>query len=204
MIPFLEGVEILSPRAGFLAGRAANYTSQFGEDGLIEASIEEFGAVNRWCFEVGAADGLFFSNTARLRERRWSTILIEGDAERYEKLRELQNEHVWTVPKRIGPKSLDQILAACGAPEYLDFGVIDIDGQDWWIWDGLRDFRPRLMLVEFAYGSESMAAEVPGLDGDGQASYEAILKLGRDKGYEALAKTHCNLLFAENLCFLTD
>lgn len=195
MVPFTEGNVILSPLAGFLTGRGANYTSQFGEDGLIEACLEEYRAYNEWCFEVGAADGLFFSNTARLREKGWNTVLIEGDAEKYAELQRLESDSVHTIPKRIGPRSLDQILKQCGAPVNLDFGVIDIDGQDWWAWEGMREFRPRLMLVEFEYGSEEKEPFIPDCDGIGQASYKAILELGGAKRYIPLAKTHCNILF---------
>ncbi len=196
MVPFNEGVQILSQRFG-LSGRGGNHTSQFGEDGLIEAALDGIGAKNKWCFEVGAADGLFFSNTARLREQGWKTVLIEGDAERYVELAKLASDSVFTIPKHIGPRSLDRILDECGAPQDLDFGVIDIDGQDYWIWDGLRQFRPRLLLVEFAYATEDHRDEFPECGAIGQATYKAILRMGAEKGYEALAKTHCNLLFVD-------
>lgn len=197
MTPFNEGVEILSPRAGFLAGCGANFTSQFGEDGLIAACLDHFGTVNRWCFEVGAHDGRFFSNTMRLRDEGWNAVLIEAEAENYEKLRELRTERVRTIPKRIGPRSLDEILKEQGAPKNIDLGVIDIDGQDYWIWDGLREFRPRLMLIEFDYGSEGKGDWIPEQNGKGQASYRAILSLGDSLRYEALAATRCNLLFSD-------
>jgi len=197
MVPFDSGVEILLPRAG-LAGRGANYTSQFGEDGLIKAALKEFGAVNKWCFEVGAHDGFFFSNTALLREYGWKAVLIEGDAEQYVKLAKIASPTVFTIPKRITERSLDQILEACGAPADIDLGVIDIDGQDYWAWWGMRRFRPRLMLVEFSYATERDVESFPECGGTGQANYKAILRLGAEKEYTALAKTHCNILFCRS------
>jgi hypothetical protein len=121
-------------------------------------------------------------------------VLIEAEAEHYEKLRLLASEKVFTVPRRIAHNSLDGILRNCGAPADMDLGVIDIDGMDYWAWHGLRDFRPRLMLVEFAYRSEDEPEFVP--VNEGQANYKAILRLGIEFGYEPLAKTQCNLLFA--------
>ena len=198
MIPFNDGIEVLSPRAGTLAGRGANFTSQFGEDGLIAAALEEFGAANKWCFEVGANDGVFYSNTARLRDEGWSCVLIEAEAEHFDKLRTLNGERVFTIPKRINKDSLNEILKDCGAPRNLDLGVIDIDGQDYWIWDGLKAFRPRLMLIEFDYRSDDKPDWFPALNEPGQATRKAIERLGRDKGYELLARTHVNLLFADS------
>jgi hypothetical protein len=197
MTPWPSGIEILSPRAGFLIGRGANFTSQFGEDGLIATWLEKFHPANKWCFEVGAADGTYLSNTKLLRSQGWTAVLIEADAEKYETLRTLASPSVFTVPKRIQHNSLDPILEKCGAPKQLDLGVIDIDGWDYWAWDGLREFRPRLMLVEFSFRSEEEAEFVPVHDGAGQANYKAILRLGKDKGYEALVKTHCNILFLD-------
>lgn len=199
MKPYLDGVEILSPRAGFLAGRGANFSSQFGEDGLIQAAFGEFGSANQWCFEVGAHDGRFYSNTARLREAGWKCVLIEAEAEQYDKLRELKSETVFTVPKRVNGQLLTEILEQCGAPKNLDLGVIDVDGQDYLIWADLK-FRPRFMLVEFDYKSDDKPDWFPGPGAQGQATRKAIERLGREKGYEPLARTHCNILFLDRSC----
>lgn len=198
MVPYLTNVALLCPQAEFLRDRAANTTSQFGEDGLIAACLEKFGVVNQWCFEVGAHDGLFFSNTHRLRCEGWNAVLIEADAGHYAKLVSQSSDKVRCVRRQIGPKCLDEIMGACGAPQDMDLGIIDIDGQDYWAWDGMRKCQPRLMLVEFDYGSEDEGVRVPILGAaEGQASYRAILQLGENKGYVPLARTTVNILFAK-------
>ncbi len=198
MIPYSDGVETLTPRAGWLTGRGANCTSQFGEDGLVEAALKHLGEKNRWCFEVGAADGFFFSNTAWLRGEGWTAVLIEGDEEKYAELQKLESPTIFTVQERIASDSLDRILEQHGAPRDLDFGVIDIDGQDYWAWSGMREYKPRLILLEFAFKTEWQEEFVPDRAAPGQANYKAIRRLGAEKGYEALAKTHCNILFARS------
>lgn len=200
MVPYSANLALIHPAAGFLAGRGANSTSQFGEDGIVEACLEKFGATNRWCFEVGANDGLFFSNTHRLRCADWNAVLIESDPDLFGRLCDQRSEKVRCIHEKIGPDSLDRILADCGAPQDIDLGVIDIDGQDYWAWDGMRQYRPRLMLVEFDYGTdgpEGMGTWVPMIGGEGQATYRAIKRLGELKGYAALAKTTVNLLFVQ-------
>ncbi len=197
MLPYPDGIETF-PGGGFLKDRSGNETSQFGEDGLIAAALEKFGICNQWCFEVGAADGLFFSNTKSLRDRGWFAVLIEGNSEQYEKLAAFASDRVFTIHKTISQDSLDTILATCDAPPDLDFGVIDIDGQDYWAWRGLKQFQPRLMLLEFRYKSEHDEPDIPEIGGKGQANYKAILTLGREKGYSPLAKTHCNILFCRS------
>lgn len=189
---------ILDDRASWLSGRESNITSQFGEDGLIAATLGRLGSINRWCFEVGANDGEFYSNVNALWRTGWDAVLIESESEPFAKLQHYASQHVRCIQAKVGPDSLDQILSAAGAPTDMDLGVIDVDGQDYWVWKGMEKYRPRIMLVEFAHRAENSIAYIPacGDESNRQASYAAILELGHSKGYVALAKTCVNLLFA--------
>lgn len=196
----LSFVTVLAPGWEWLQGRQRNDSSQFGEDGLIQAVLDKIGERNRWCFEVGAADGLFYSNTKRLRDAEWKAVLIDQHPHNLEAIRNLKERYTIPVQERIGPDSLDRILTTAGAPLDLDFGVIDIDGQDWWVWKGLTRYRPRVMLVEYLYLNDNFTDPtfIPERDGPGQAGRDAIITLGQEKGYTAIASTFCNLLFVEN------
>jgi hypothetical protein len=195
----LSFVTVLGSDWGWLQGKQRNDTSQFGEDGLIEAVLDKIGITNRWCFEVGAADGLFYSNTKRLRDDGWHAVLIDANQEHVEAIGRLGEPNTIPVHESIGPDSLDRILADAGAPLELDFGVIDIDGQDWWAWNGMTSHRPRVMLVEYLYLNKTFTDPnfIPPQDGQGQAGRDAIIALGEAKGYIAVASTLCNLLFVE-------
>jgi hypothetical protein len=154
--------------------RWGNQTSQFGEDGLIEAAFELIGTTNKWCFEVGAGDGLFWSNTLRLREAGWHAVLIEGNPVEAEKLKAFESSLVRTACAMIGTNGkldalLDVILQVPLRGECMplepDFGVIDIDGQDFWLWHDLHLHVPRVMLVEYSpyrktghYGDEGRSS----------------------------------------------
>jgi hypothetical protein len=180
----------------WLAGKARNDFSQFGEDGLIEAVFERIGTTNRWCFEVGAADGVFFSNTKRLRDDGWYAALIESNETSYAALKLMYDPpRVTTVCEKITPDNFDDILYAAGVPSAPDFGVIDIDGQDWWVWHDLFRCVPRVMLVEISTSGDT--SPVPLAGGQGQAGALHIEQLGDQKGYDLVAKTYCNALFVQ-------
>lgn len=185
---------VLDPRAAFLVGQSGNVTSQTGEDGILAALFSRIGTRNRWCFEVGAGDGVYLSNTKALRDDGWSAVLIEADDRLFSELNRFADARVATVHQRIGPDSLDRILQAASVPADPDLGVIDIDGQDYYAFEGLNAFRPRVLLVEFNAGGTGMVGGV----GVWQAGADMVEALARRKGYTPLARCGCNCLLLES------
>ena len=180
----------------WLEGKAANTYTQFGEDGLIDAVFERIGTTTRQCFEVGAADGLFFSNTLRLREQGWSAVLIEKDIGRWQKLHDAySSEQVQCLLGTV--TDLDRALrfSQYRHEKRPDLGVIDVDGQDYWLWLGMIDYRPRVMLVET---DPSDWQAIPPRNEPGQAGLAAIKQVGTSKGYTLVAHTYCNALFVDS------
>jgi len=178
----------------WLKDKASNVYTQFGEDGLVATVFARIGETNRQCFEIGAADGLFFSNTLRLRELGWRACLIESDAILYQKLVNTYGQDSHCVHSTCS--DLNQPLKDAGFNRQIDFGVIDIDGQDFHMWEALREFQPRVMLVEIS--TRSPVEPPPELGGKGQAGLDAIKALGESKGYTLVAETLCNALFVDN------
>lgn len=195
-------LEVLDSACAFLNGKNTDVTSQFGEDGLVAELFKRIGIKNRWCFEVGAGDGAYLSNTQQWIQQGWSAVLIEANDAKYAALEKLRTDNVHTVHETITPRSLDRILKAAGAPIDMDLGVIDVDREDFWIWAGLQDYRPRVMLVEVAM--HSIPGVVPALrdlDGYRQAGLDTMKLLAAAKGYRPLARTNCNLLTVrEDVC----
>jgi len=193
--------------ASWLKDRAHSIHSQFGEDGLIQAIFEQIGTANRWCMEVGAGDGLVLSNTKALRDEGWSAVLIEQDEAKYGQLETLASVEPATVPVHalVDAHRLQGILKFHGVPRDFDLCVIDIDGQDYWIWSGLLEFRPRVVMIEFSpYVDDSLFVPRVGEDGKSgqcQAGLEAIRSLGKEKGYVEVARTYCNVLFVRGDCY---
>ena len=172
----------------WLKGKGRNDYSQFGEDGLVEAALHRLGESNRFCFELGASDGRFLSNTLRLRELGWSALLIESDDARYRKLELLASDKVRTVHATATHENFNSLLA--GVPHNCDFGSIDIDGQDYWLFD-VMEIRPRVLVVEYSPYRKGDHTPARGAE-DGQASLRPIVELGKAKGYKHVATTYCN------------
>jgi hypothetical protein len=49
----------------------------------------------------------------------------------------------------VTPETADSLFLDAGAPEEPDILSIDIDGNDIWVWDGVKRLRPRLLIIEY-------------------------------------------------------
>src|SRR5690242_7735283 len=180
-----------------------NNYSQFGEDGYISAIFEKIGVETQYCVDVGAADGLFFSNVRQFVEQGWRGLLIESDAERFRQLQHNSFNHGQFGKGQItlfnylvkpdGGHSLDTLLEKAKAPVEFDLLSIDVDGQDYYIFNSMLKYRPRVVVVEYDPAVDSMF--IPKLGGEGQAGWNAITYVGAARGYSAIFRTQTNIIF---------
>ena len=191
-----------------LADFERNTYSQYGEDGVIAECLARLAAVtalDHWCVEFGAWDGKHLSNTCRLiKEEGYSAVMVEGDAARVEELKATHPEDRVIKLNRwvslTGDGKLENILAETAIPENFDFLSIDIDGCDWYIWDSLKSYRPKLVCVEFNPTIPNCLPYIQPPDfaikhGNGP---KALCDLAQDKGYVLVAATKVNLFFVES------
>lgn len=176
-------------------------TSQWGDDGVIEEIFKRIGTENTFCVEFGAWDGKYLSNTWDLwHNQNWSAILIEGDAEREKALAQsihnfpkVTSNHSLVTAQ--GENSLDHILTRLGAPGNLDLLSVDIDGDDYYIFEGLAKFTPRVVVIEY---NPTIPPEMDLVQAPGEyfgASALAMVNLAKKKGYGLVCCTETNCFF---------
>lgn len=185
----------------WLGERAFNLFSQEGADGILEAIFEKIGETNRFCCEFGAADGLWFSNTRRLIEKGWGGLLIEAEKKSYDALESRYRNHpkVSTCHALVEPQganTIDNLLEWFSAPKDPDLFVVDVDGQDYYILNGLARHHPRVIVCEYDRNADPMA--IPELGGPGMAGEMAIIHVGNARGYLPVCKSPYNLYFVRN------
>lgn len=181
-----------------------NRYSQFSEDSIIEAIFAKIGTDNKWCVECGAADGIFFSNTRKLIEEGWNSVQIEGDPLKFENLAERYIGHepgtIYTINEYA--KDFAAIFDSLGGeklPKDFDLLVIDVDGQDYHLWNQLLTYQPRVVICEFDPSVDTDF--IPEIGGKGQAGERAIHHVALARGYQVVCKTWCNLICVrQDLC----
>jgi hypothetical protein len=135
-----------------------NVHSQNGEDGVIAEilrRLEITDNANRWCVEFGAWDGVYLSNTFALVEKGWNAVYIEGDAAKFRDLMRTAATCPRIVPinqfvaeEEGHPNCLDRLLQRTGIPKDFELLSIDIDSYDLDVWESLREFAPKIVVIE--------------------------------------------------------
>lgn len=188
---------------------ARNVTSQHGENGIIEKVLEIIGRNDKWCVEFGSWDGKRCSNSFDLiNSRGYSAVLIEGDRRRFRDLQKTfdGNEKVVPVNAFVGfneDDGLDSILKDTVIPLEFDLLSIDIDGNDYHVWEAVRNYKPKVVVIEFNPTIPSSIEFVQPRDRTVTqgSSILSMVRLGKKKGYELAACTRNNAVFVDSKYF---
>lgn len=194
----------------FLLNYRRDVTSQFGEDGIIDKIFNIISSDNNWCVEFGAWDGKRFSNTYNLiKNHNWTGVLIEGDKKRCDQIKKethAKNDKVFVFNKFVsisGKYILDEILYKTAIPKDFDFLSIDIDGNDYHIWKSLKNYKPKVVVIEFnAFIPNDIEfvqpADMKVVQGH---SILSLVKLAKEKGYELICINQENAFFVAKKYF---
>jgi hypothetical protein len=186
----------------------SDHYSQSGEDGVIQEILLRISSkigLDKWCVEFGAWDGVYLSNTCNLiRNNGYSAVLIEGDKTRAKQLRlNYPQQNVHCICKFInfeGDNTLEKVLSTTPIPKDFDFLSIDIDGADYYIFEGLVEYQPKIVCIEFNPTIPNVVDFVQPKEFSIKqgSSARAISRLAIKKGYRLVATTNVNLIFVRD------
>jgi len=130
--------------------------SQFDEDGLILFCLAVAGTPTRRVVDIGAGDGVTASNAANLiLNFGFDGLLVEGGGAKAAHARRFYAEHPDSrerppvvLERFVTRENVNEIVREAGFEGEVDVLSIDIDGNDYWIWEALEAVRPRIVVVE--------------------------------------------------------
>lgn len=166
--------------------------SQNGEDGVLAEILARLSPGSRSFVEIGAS--VNESNCMFLADALgWTGSFIDASAEEHGALTRKYgaSDRIKVVREFVTASDIDHQLEAAGAPPDLDILSIDVDGNDYWLWEGLRRFRPRVVIVELNAGlpwaRRLVQRNEPDRPWDGSKDYgssiAALRHLASSKGY---------------------
>ena len=177
--------------------------SQFGEDGIIEEILNRLNEdLDLTCCEFGAWDGKHLSNVYNLvKNKNYKALYIEGDSKKFDQLKKnFKGTNTILINKFVnfeGENTLDEILSVNNFKKNFDLLSVDIDGNDYHILDSLKNYTPKVIIIEFnpSIPNEVEFVQKKDIKTNQGSSALSLTKLAIEKGYCLVAATVTNLFF---------
>ena len=126
--------------------------SQRGEDGILQYIISKVPIPNRIFVEFGVEDYTESNTRFLLMNNHWSGLVIDGDKDN---IRFIKSDFIYwkydvtAVQSFITRDNIDGLIA--GYTNCSDIGVlsVDVDGNDYWIWEAITTIQPRIVVCEY-------------------------------------------------------
>ena len=190
--------------------------SQFEEDGKLLFIFSVIGMDNKIFVEIGSDDGVN-SNSANLYFNfGWHGLFIDGNPSSIKRGRKFFSKypHPWFYKPRfvsamVKRDNINEIIKGAGIQGEIGLLSIDIDGNDYWIWDAIDVISPKVVIIE-THNEFGMHDIVVPYDPDyiypGKhpvyhgASPVAMNKLAMRKGYRLVGANELgfNFIFIKN------
>jgi hypothetical protein len=95
--------------------------------------------------------------------------------------------------------SLDTLLEPTGIPARFDLLSIDIDGNDYHVWQAVQNYTPKVVVIEYnpTIPNKVEFIQKPDMRLNQGCSLLSVDNLARAKGYELVAVTQTNAIFVD-------
>ena len=172
--------------------------SQFGEDGIIQFLLSHIRIDNPYFVEFGVETYLESNTRFLLINNNWSGLVIDGSSDN---IAIVQSDPIyWRHNLKaycafITKENINNLLKENGAVGDIGILSIDIDGNDYWIWNAIEVINPAIVIIEYnARFGPDISVSVPydpGFDRHQKhhsmiyfgASIKALCSLAANKGY---------------------
>ncbi len=127
--------------------------SQQDEDGIIAEIFRRIGTTNRRFVECGVGTGLE-NNTLYLLCQGWSGVWIDASAQSCASIREkfaqpIASKQLTLIEDFIRTDNINSLIERSGIGAEVDLLSLDIDGNDYYVFEGLQALRPRAAVIEY-------------------------------------------------------
>lgn len=172
--------------------------SQWGEDGIIDWLIEKLPEVPKTFIEFGVEDYKECNTRMLLHLRNWRGIVFDGSSKNISSIHKQDVSWRFDLTANcafIDRENINQLINESGLSGDIGLLSVDIDGNDYWVWEAIDAVNPAIVICEYnAVLGDLHRITVP-YQKDFQrtqahysnlyfgASLPALIELGRKKGY---------------------
>jgi hypothetical protein len=126
--------------------------SQFGDDGIIQYLIHTVDITDDSFVEFGVENYMESNTRFLLMNNNWRGLVIDGSRKNIEFIRnhELYWKHALTaVDGFITRENINVLISGNGFKGDIGILSIDVDGNDYWIWESIEVVTPAVVIIEF-------------------------------------------------------
>lgn len=126
--------------------------SQWDEDGILQYLIGNLPIANKTFIEFGVENYEESNTRFLLVNDHWQGMVLDAGAE---DIRHIQRDRIyWQYDLQakctwITRENINELMRKAGFGEDIGLLSIDIDGNDYWIWEAIQLIRPRIVVVEY-------------------------------------------------------
>jgi hypothetical protein len=126
--------------------------SQWDEDGIIQYLVSHLPIRNKTFIEFGVEDYEESNTRFLLLNDHWQGMVLDACES---DIRFIQTDRIyWEFDLQakcawITRENIDSLLRGAGFSEDVGLLSIDIDGNEYWIWEAIHSIRPRIVIVEY-------------------------------------------------------
>lgn len=174
--------------------------SQNGEDGVIAEILRRITPPARYFVEFGIESGVQGNCVFLADVMNWRGLFMESEKTSFEALRRKYgyNDRIRVMEVEVTASNINALLSDHGVPEELGVLSIDIDGNDYWVWEAIECVRPCVVVIEYNsslppdthFVQPYAAVEKWDATDFFGASLGALCNLAAAKGYSLV---HCDL-----------
>jgi hypothetical protein len=132
--------------------------SQRGEDGIIQYIINQLEIPNRIFIEFGVENYTESNTRFLLMNNHWEGLVIDGSKENIKFIKEdfiYWKYDITAYHAFITRDNINELIK--NYTDIQDIGLlsVDVDGNDYWIWEAIEVVNPRVVVCEYnsAFGS---------------------------------------------------
>jgi hypothetical protein len=126
--------------------------SQFGEDGILQYLTQRVPLSTRYFVEFGVEDYLESNTRFLLINDNWSGLVLDSEPRFIESIR--QDPWLWRYDLTasctfVTRDNIDETLRTQVPTPDVGLLSIDLDGNDYWVWQAIVSIRPRIVVCEY-------------------------------------------------------
>jgi len=190
-------------------------TSQWGEDGLIQHLINKIEIENPIFVEFGV-ERYVESNTRFLAaNNNWAGLVIDGSKENIQYIKNdpiYWQHNIKAECAFIDKENINSLIEKNGISGDIGLLSVDIDGNDYWVWDAINIVNPRIVICEYnslwganlpvstPYNPQFVRSDSHFSNLYYGASIKAFTELAKNKGYSLVGSNKAG----NNIFFVRD